>query len=90
MGYKSTKLKTLECYVMEAPFVNGWFCNVCQLTVHGKQEAYFLHYLYSHQILEENVLFPCEICGARLFKGESSITGETYSDHWIQHFFFFE
>lgn len=36
VGFKSGKLKSLERFVCEVPYVTGYFCYTCNSTIHGK------------------------------------------------------
>ncbi|ODN05205.1 hypothetical protein Ocin01_01496, partial [Orchesella cincta] len=63
VGYKSGKLRNLESYACEKPYVTGFFCYTCNSTVHGSKEDYAQHYDDFHGVKSVDVLFPCDICG---------------------------
>ncbi|CAL8148330.1 unnamed protein product [Orchesella dallaii] len=91
VGYKSGKLRNLESYACERPYVVGFFCYTCNSTVHGSKEDYALHYDEFHGIkCLEDVLYPCDICGNGYPLKDTSAMSQSYSEHWLQHFFLHE
>ncbi|CAG7717555.1 unnamed protein product [Allacma fusca] len=91
VGFKSGKLKGVETYSIDQPYVNGWFCYSCNVTIHGSRENYRQHCVELHGAKSpEEVLFPCDICATSFTITDGCSVSQSYGEHWLQHFFFYE